>query len=232
MIMDFLGRIRNRAFAEADANFRECRCWLLFFALVAIIGCQYSTAAGKSGGDQPLRAPDQGPQAEFWRLPENDGINCLYLQLRLLGYDGSYQTFRRQTSDAGNFQTLNSLASLARRLGFQLLLRKLTASEFASIRGPVLVHMEHGGISSGAFSLFLYGDGRSVVLVRGLSMRRRQMPSDSFERAWTGYALVPRQTRNWYALARRCVAILLISYVVVLLLHDRKTATRFSRPNQ
>lgn len=191
------------------------------------LACWPSSAIAESAGGQAPPGPDGKAQPAFWRLPENDGINCLYMQMRLLGYGGSYDELRSQALDAGNFQTLGSLAMMAKRVGFHVASMKLTASGLISMTGPVIVHMEDEGIGSGAFCLFQGGAGQSVGLIEGSSVRWIDVPRDRFNRAWTGYALVPKKTATgWLKLVRRWAAVLLIGYVGLLLLHNRKPAVR------
>ena len=44
--------------------------------------------AAEAAPPLPIAAPL--PDSTLWRNPQNDGLNCLYLQLRLLGYRGTY----------------------------------------------------------------------------------------------------------------------------------------------
>src|SRR6516162_6944516 len=55
--------------------------------------CGLNSRAAEVLDEQKL---DAGNPPVFFRFAENDGVNCLYLQLRLLGYDRSYEAFRAQ----------------------------------------------------------------------------------------------------------------------------------------
>jgi len=166
-----------------------------------------------------------GPQvksldwAAHYRTPENDAVNCLYLQLRLLGYTGSYAAFREQLPDEPRSLSLVSLANLSRELGFRLMPVKMTVSELAQARTPVIVHFEESEIGSGRFLLFL-GMGKSettVVLIDGAYLTFAEMPRDQFRRKWTGYALIARPFLAWKLWMRRSVTVLLVGGVGIWL---------------
>jgi len=166
----------------------------------------------------------------LWRKPTNDGINCLYMQLRLLGYRGDYYTFREEASDGAEFQSLASLARLAKRFGYDLEPRQLTTSELAQLGRPVLVHIENDGIEAGTFCLVYHLNNQSVGVIDGSTVRWMVMSSDSFGRVWSRYALVLRPASESFTLVRRCGTALLIVVVASLLLRDRATRRRGSVP--
>src|SRR5438876_5817956 len=80
----------------------------------------------------PTTASVHSPAA-FWRTRENDGINCLYIQLRLLGYAESYEKFRVRSPESGKYTSLQSLAALASEVGFDLVPVKLTYAQLGSL---------------------------------------------------------------------------------------------------
>lgn len=202
------------------------RCLFCYFLTALVFGCLYiDTTRGAS--NKPIEALlENNSSNAIWRKPENDGINCLYLQLRLMGYTDSYETFRKHASDIKNTQTMDSLEVLARRLGYHLVQRKLSFSELVNATDPIIVHMEDEGVGSGSFRLFLYnsslrGTERKVALLAGATLRWISMTHDSFQRAWTSYALIPQPVLNWHTLSRRCGIVLLIGYIALLLSKQR-----------
>jgi hypothetical protein len=146
----------------------------------------------------------------FWRSPRNDAANCLYVQLRLLGYDESYDSFRKWVPDAQQTFSLQEMAKLARNLGFRLQTRKLTVSDLAKLGSPAILHFEGSGIDRGNFCVFLGITDSSVVLVEGPNVTRMQMQREEFRRNWTGYALVAQRSRPWWCWGRRAAAVLVI----------------------
>ena len=159
----------------------------------------------------PAAAEESRSRAAFCRIPENDAANCLYLQLRLLGYRGSYDVFREQLPADPSSVTLKEMAAIGRRLGFRPTPVKMTVSELVSARLPVILHFESHGVTSGQFMLFLwmYDDDTKVTLIDGVHVTFREMSRDEFRRSWTGYALIVRPPVDWGGRIRRGAATLL-----------------------
>lgn len=162
----------------------------------------------------------------YYRLPAKDAVNCLYLQLRLLGYTESYETFRSQVPDEGQSLSFESLANLGGKLGFQLVPAKKTVSELAKEKTPCIVHFEESGIGSGRFLLFL-GINKAetkIDLIDGTYVTRVEMLCDDFRRKWTGYALIVRPSTAGSLWVPRCAAALVACGVMnwLLLLGMRK----------
>jgi hypothetical protein len=222
---DILDVMRYSTGVATDGRSRAgiCRFAACTTVCVAMVWWTSSVLGKSSETETPL-----GPEGTLasWRLPCNDGINCLYIQLRLLGYSGDYEALWRQISGGNPLQTLESLALAAGQVGFKLRSRKLTFSELTSARKPMIVHMEEEGVASSGFSLFLFGTPQSVALIEGPSARYIETPVGHFGRAWTGYALVPEADRDLHALTRRGTVALLIGLALTHLLDDRKRALR------
>jgi Peptidase C39 family len=166
-------------------------------------------AAGASA--QPLGRQQETDRAAYCRTPENDAVNCLYLQLRLLGYAESYEDFRKQLPDDPRSWSLQSLANQGRKLGFRLVPVKLTVSELAKAGAPVIVHFEEEGIGSGRFHLLLWMDNTWVALIDGSYVTHAEMSRDQFRRNWTGYALIAHPPTPWSLWVRRGAAVLVLA---------------------
>lgn len=211
---------------EASQAHGPCRTRLPHVMVGVALACCVFGPTGKGNSEQtPAKSPGETP-ATRWRTRANTGLNCLYIQLRLLGYRSSYEAFRRLVSKAEDLSDLGSLARLAGRAGFCLVPRKLTVSELQSLPDPVLVHREDEGVDSGTFDLFLYGTETWVGLVEGASLRRIEIPADFFIRGWTGYALVRKPPIDWFVLLRRWGTVLLVGCTAVFLLRDHQRAVR------
>jgi hypothetical protein len=134
-----------------------------------------------------------------WRCGQRDGVNCLYLQLRLLGYTGRYEDVVNAVPGDLAQPTLASLAQAARRLRYHLVPVKMTAAEVFDLRFPTIILFEEKGIGNGRFHLLLGCTATLVHLVGGEFITRYQlhMSKDRFRRGWTGYALVPSSPSHW-----------------------------------
>lgn len=160
--------------------------------------------------ESPVAAEESPGQTTFRRIPENDAANCLYLQLRLLGYSDGYEVFRNELPADHASLTLQEMAAIGRRLGFRLEPVKMTVSELLSARCPVILHFESRGVDAGRLMLFLwmYGDETKLSLIDGAHVSFTEMSRDEFRRSWNGYALIVRPPIEWGVRMRRGAAIL------------------------
>jgi ABC-type bacteriocin/lantibiotic exporter with double-glycine peptidase domain len=158
-------------------------------------------------------------QAAHVRMPERDAVNCLYLQLRLLGYKESYETFcgGRLLNETQSL-SLKSMANIGQKLGFRIMPVKMTIAELAKTKAPVIVHFEESGVGSGRFLLFLGMDETRIDAFDGSYVTFMQISCDRFRRNWSGYALVARPPFDWQVWLRRCATILVIAGIAVWLL--------------
>jgi hypothetical protein len=134
----------------------------------------------------------------IWRRPDYDAINCLFLQLRCLGYTATYQDYLAAVNK-NIVQRRPSLASLtleADRLGYKLLPVQLTMSELESLQTPALVHLESTDEASGHFACVVRCSAKDVILIDGAKATRETLSRDSFRRQWTGYVLAPAETTS------------------------------------
>jgi len=168
----------------------------------------------------------------LWRDRPQAGTNTLYLQLRFLGYEESYSTFRSRLPDQKDLQSLTSLTEVGRQLGFPLVPVKLTVAELRRTRMPIVVHMEADGLESGYFSLLYAVDDRIAQLIEGPPVRNVTLPLDYFRRTWTSYALVPQPPHRWWPLARRTTAFLLAASALLLLVREKARAARSLAPEK
>lgn len=145
------------------------------------------------------RAEETGGNFISWRCRQRDGVNCLYLQLRLLGYTGSYEDVVNAVPGDLAQPTLASLVQAAGRVGYHLVPVKMTAAEVFDLRFPAIIHFEEKGVDNGRFHLLLGSTATMVHLVNGefITRYRLRMSKDRFRRGWTGYALVPASPSHW-----------------------------------
>jgi ABC-type bacteriocin/lantibiotic exporter with double-glycine peptidase domain len=141
---------------------------------------------------------DTGGGFSSIRLPERDGINCLYLQLRLLEYSGTYETLLAAVPSRPERTSMAELGEAARHLGFNLVPARLTMGELSKMGAPTLVFMEEAGIGSGRFDLLLgFSEGEAHMIDGTFMTCHGTMPIDRFRRGWTGFALVRELSSPW-----------------------------------
>lgn len=174
-----------------DSVRRSCwkgwRCVGRFGAALALI------AIGHAGG------MGSEPEGDFsqWRCPERDGVNCLYLQLRLLGYAGSYEQVVEAVPGGAEHASLAGLAEAAKRLGFVLVPTKLSISELTRLRSPVITLFEEAELGRGRFHFVIGFSQTKAHLIDGNFITRYEMPIDQFRRVWTGFAVIPQPASPW-----------------------------------
>jgi hypothetical protein len=189
------------------------------------------------------RGEADGGQADAppapWRRAENDGRNCLFLQLRYLGYPGRYEDYLRAVADRPGLDQLSGLSAAAKELGYDLVTVRLTMAELERSRTPTIVHLEWQDRETGYFGLVV-GFGRDdvgdhVILIHGGMATVDAMPRDTFRREWGGYALVPPRESGWGPWIRRGTAALMIALAAVaagsaLFKPDEESSMVRSRP--
>lgn len=184
--------------------------WLVLLPSLILAGPSSSAAGVRSMADV-LHARQEG----FWRLPENDGLNCLYLQLRLMGYPKPYESYLQEIGHRAVPHDLASLKATAGRLGFSLVPSRLTMTEVDSVPVPVIAHLERGERGSGYFGLIIDTNEREVVVFHGGMASIEVLPRDNFRREWSGFALVPGEQSEWSSKVRRLLAALMVAWAVV-----------------
>ncbi len=173
----------------------------------------------------PLSVVESQNGEDWYRTPEYDGMNCLYLQLRLLGCPLDYETYRKTHHNPPTSVSLNSLANIADQFGVSLVPVKLTYLQLWQCEQPIIVYVEEEELGHGRFMLFLSAnlDQEHVEVIDGASIVHRRMTIDQFRRHWTGYALVPQQAKRWDAWFRRVAALLVAgSVATVFFLRSKK----------
>jgi ABC-type bacteriocin/lantibiotic exporter with double-glycine peptidase domain len=143
-----------------------------------------------------------------WR-GRDSGLVCLHVILRLHGLSEK----RGKLCSSDQPSTITALAKLASNSGYSLVARRLSFQMLRTMREPVIVYLEHEGLGSGSFAIPVVVDELTVVLFDGRSTMWVAMPRDEFDRAWTRYALVPRQSSLSPSLTRpaACIGVLALA---------------------
>lgn len=203
--------------ADGAKRCPHCVSILRFCALLSMcaIGnlCLWSVRLHAASIDGVTHGLDQ------WRVAQNDGLNCLYLQLRLIGTRAEYSKYRVALGNSDEYRSLQSLAVAARQFGVKAEPLLLSSAELRTLRLPILVHLEARGLGSGGFCLYLGQSDDSVTLVKGDTMEWCAVGRDEFERSWTGYALVLSPRSGMAATIRRvgCVVAVFIFGICIFL---------------
>lgn len=161
---------------------------------------------------------EESMKSGLWRRPENDGLNCLYLQLTTMGYPEQYEEFLGRFPTRPTPGRLDELAAVSRTLRYDLVPARLTQAELTSLETPITGYFERQDRGSGYFALIVRDNGRDVILVDGGSVIPTPMPQDTFRREWSGYALVPAHDVGWSSSIRTALASLIAAWAICSLL--------------
>lgn len=185
---------------------RSCRLALqcVVFGVLGIVGYSGTIAFSQS--------PDQHVAVGVWRRAEWDGVNCLYLQMRVLGVRLPYEKFLDRVLAAEDVDSFAGLEKLGRESGCSVITVRSSFKAIREARVPIVAHMEDDtpGRGGGFVLLLGFNDG-FVSMIDGRTVGATQMSEDEFRRAWSGYALVPAQD-SWSTFA---VGLLVLSLIVV-----------------
>src|ERR1700761_5152877 len=113
------------------------RC-LGFTIAIALLTVSTSAASEDSLGASSAQSTTQQEKDAACRNPRHDGLNCLFLQLKTMGYDGGYEQFADRVALDQREPTLQTLSIAAKQLGFQLTPSVLTWRELLSLNAPVI----------------------------------------------------------------------------------------------
>jgi ABC-type bacteriocin/lantibiotic exporter with double-glycine peptidase domain len=183
----------------------------LYSAVLAILwlstNAAYSYGQAVEGGYIP------------WRSADSDGKNCLYLQLRICGYTKSFEHWRSEAG-ARNLHTMADLQRCALDLGYSLEVRRLAFDDLTSVRVPITVYLEEGGINSGIFVVLCNIDQGVVWFWDGRTLEFKGMPIENFRRAWTGHALIFEKGSNIFLIGR--VSALMVCLIMLALAVNKR----------
>jgi hypothetical protein len=131
----------------------------------------------------------------IWRRPDHDGVNCLYLQLKALGWPVRFETLENQLRRGRDHEPNNllDLKRAAQDCGARLVIRSCGPRELGALPMPAIVLFEEVR-GQKEFALLFRLDRRGCGIVEGSTASLTEMPIDDFRRRWSGLALVPDPT--------------------------------------
>ncbi len=179
---------------------------------LVLLGAWVSSSV--ANGDLPGDQGNGRHQAGLWRLAENDGLNCLFLQLRSLGYTKPYEAYVKEMAKGARPEDLGSLAVIAKESGYELAPVRLTMAELEGANLPVIVHLEQTDRGTGYFALVAEFTEHDVVVVNGGRATLMPISKDTFRREWSSYGLVPHGRAGGVSVIRRVLAAFLTAVAV------------------
>jgi hypothetical protein len=172
--------------------FRRVRLWGRWVVSFAVVAIGVSVEAADAASNDAI---DAGTTA--WRIPANDGVNCLYLFLRLQGCSVSYDDILRQRA-----RNIGELRDLARNYGLPAEVYRCGPANLSGEDFPVISHFDASGDAGAGEFVLVVGTGINRgkpkwLLVRGGSVVMEDWPDDDFRRAWSGCFLACERQSRW-----------------------------------
>lgn len=152
---------------------------LLAFGLVQVT---FLASRGVADDDTLTLAASNPQSTSYWCRPENDGANCLYLQLRVLGYQERYETYLAAVRRYQHLDLLNGLAAAERDLVYDLVPARLTLADIETVSMRFTAYFERHDESTGYFALIVGPSDQNVVVLPGGSTTIEQVRRDTFRR--------------------------------------------------
>jgi ABC-type bacteriocin/lantibiotic exporter with double-glycine peptidase domain len=153
---------------------------------------------------------------DYWRAPEYDGTNCLFLLLRSAGYLESYSSYRlalqrnRQTA----LTDFTMLSAAARLCGYRAIARKMTMDELVGLDRPAIIQLEgDDGYHFVVVAAFRANDGMTIV---GGRSALKVLSRDQIRKRWTGYALLGEKAPMVTPAVRRALAIVMLAVTLTI----------------
>jgi ABC-type bacteriocin/lantibiotic exporter with double-glycine peptidase domain len=139
------------------------------------------------GTDAPMPIPDP---AELVRTPRNDGLNCLYLILRLFEKPPRYEDLRAALAPGPDGNNLAEIRTAARSAGLKTRVVKSTPDALRRGPFPMIAALDDPAENSGRFVLLVGLAEDKCILIDGGYALLKQVTIDDFRRNWSGYVLV------------------------------------------
>lgn len=153
-----------------------------------LIACWSASDVTLVAASEPSPGARDGPGE--WRTMANDAVNCLYLQLAILGHRVDYARVREAVFAKGGAVSIAALREAAGRCGLPVKIVRCSPDELRRMPKPVIVYM-HGTRTGGGFALLCGLDDERCDLISGATACIQEAEIDQFRRDWSGFALVP-----------------------------------------
>jgi ABC-type bacteriocin/lantibiotic exporter with double-glycine peptidase domain len=136
-----------------------------------------------------------------WRVPQRDGLNCLYVFLRLHGSEVSYEQLEAMLTSRkpkGGTVTLLDLKETARSCGLAVEIQSCPPGAELHARLPAITTLESVRERGEAFALLFErpDQERNMYLMYGGSAWLGRLPIDEFLRSWSGLILTTSPLRR------------------------------------
>jgi ABC-type bacteriocin/lantibiotic exporter with double-glycine peptidase domain len=171
-----------RTYRRSPGPTRGLRAGLLLVAF-----CSTTTTVSAA---VPEPSPGKEVSLADWRSSSNDGVNCLYLQLAILGYAVDYPRVREAIYPGQGEVSIATLRDAATRCGLRMRIVRCNVEELKRMPKPVITYL-HDDRKGGTFVLLNHLGEQKCGLILGSTVSLEEMSIDQFRRDWSGVALIP-----------------------------------------
>ena len=143
-----------------------------------------------------------------WRSPEYDGVNSLFLFLKLQGVSADYRILRGSLSARPSLTDLKK-RSIAEGLPCAIVKPVMTSVEsIKELQLPAIVLLDNGrGRQSGFHVVYCITEQHQIRMASGSEMTWNEVSLDDFLRHWTGHMLVTDSSQSSSAVTYLVIAL-------------------------
>jgi Peptidase C39 family len=152
---------------------------------IAAAGWALPTLSHAAAG--PSRIPAAQPVE--WRHTKRCGLNCLYVMLRMIGAQVSYQTLGSEVQVTDQGTTMAELVRVAALHGAILQPMRATKESIPQWSLPAIIHLQNQDLTA-HYVLLLRSTGNGFVVLDCNSGELREWGAGEFLDKWTGYVLM------------------------------------------
>jgi hypothetical protein len=171
--------------------------------------------------------------SRVWRSPKVCGHNCLYLFLRLRGFDVDYDLLVNEINETNGNVSLATMQTAAGGQGLKLEAYHVNASMLQTFSMPIILHldrMSRSGRLDGHYILLLTKSDAATEYIDGTSGILRTVPWRDIEERWSGYCLAspdPESPSPRYQFLLGCLigAIATAAGLCLLLMRQRRVSS-------
>lgn len=172
---------------------------LIFSAICLFLLClnPFSTLAQNAPpSEQSMNPPSQDP---VWRSPNQCGVNCTYVLLKLLESDVSYNDVVTHVPVSSQGTSIVEIQTYLQDCGVSSDVVKASPSDLKALAVPMIAFLESNS-SIGHFVLILSANGQFVEYVDGTTGSISNATQAEFAKQWSGHLLIPAPQRSqWFA---------------------------------
>lgn len=163
--------------------------WLLL-ATVSLFACWSGFARAEATDGPSQKSETAGNEPETWRSEMHCGVNCLYVLLRSLGTNVTYDRLCEQTALGPDGTSMAELARVSGSYGVPLVAVRSGPDGIDQWPLPAIVHQQRVMSSTGHFILLVGYNGDVFSVLDSTTGQLKAISRGDFLEKWSGFALL------------------------------------------